>query len=163
MAFTAGSKLKASDLVALDQRGTYTRYTGTTTPIVHSAWTAIPFATLAQGTGLGLSVSGDNKTFTMTKAGVWEVKFMALANTSANQTGCVFALAATTAFSTYFAQQGTPLLAGASQASVTYEMNSDGTGTIVCGVFLVVSTGTTDSALLTSPMAPRLTFKWISE
>lgn len=70
MTFTAGSKLRASDLVAIDPRGSFSRYTSTTS--ITAAATTVLTPTLAQGNGTGLALS--TNLFTLA-AGIWIVDF----------------------------------------------------------------------------------------
>lgn len=68
MAFTAGTKLRASDLVALDNRAYLSVYTMSNT--VTSTTYTIATPALASGTGLGLSLA--TNLFTL-GAGTWDV------------------------------------------------------------------------------------------
>src|SRR6266702_3907078 len=70
MTFTAGSKLRASDLVAVDSRGTYSRYTSTTS--VAAGGTTVMAPTLSQGSGTGLSLTSN--LFTLS-SGIWDVDY----------------------------------------------------------------------------------------
>jgi hypothetical protein len=65
MSFAAGD-----DVVAAEHVHNFVKRTGTSTNI-SGGWTAVPFATLAQGSMVGISTS-DNITFTLT-TGLWQV------------------------------------------------------------------------------------------
>lgn len=70
MPFTAGSKLRASDLASIDPRGTFSRYTSSTA--IAAAATTVLAPTLAQGSQTGLSLA--SSLFTL-GAGIWTVTF----------------------------------------------------------------------------------------
>lgn len=68
MPFTAGSKLRASDLASVDPRGTFSRYTSSTA--IAAGATTVLAPTLAQGSQAGLGLA--SSLFTLA-AGIWTV------------------------------------------------------------------------------------------
>jgi hypothetical protein len=90
MAFTAGGKLRASDLVALDNRGYFSRYS-TSDSSTANAWKT-PAIALAEGSGTGLSLASSTITL---GAGTWAVDLSLYISGAGTSTGLI-ALAKTT-------------------------------------------------------------------
>lgn len=148
----------AAALAAIDPRGTYSRYQGAGTATGSGVWTALPFVTLVDGAGTGLSVAAST-TWTLTKAGVWTVDFFGVLDASGAHpgvTGGIFGLATSTAFTSLFSESQSSVVASQVAGTTTAEILTTGTTTVVAGVF----TAGAASAMATGGILPRLSFKW---
>lgn len=133
----------------------FSRYTGTSTAINNGSWKAMPFATLAEGTGLGITTA-DNTTWTLSQAGIWTVTWGGVCGTTAGHTGTLYGLFTTTGFGTAYREDTAALLAGQAAGSVSCEIKSDGTVTVVAAAYGVGAA----PSFLTTPMAPTITFSF---
>lgn len=146
---------------AIDPRGTYNRYSGTSTATALNGWTDIPFATRVDGAGTGLSVAS-NITWTLVKPGTWTVMFSGLVDASGAHpgvTGTIFALWSSTSHTTNTAYTMANFAVGASQSggSVSAEIVTTGAATVVASVYTL---GQASAMAITSGMLPRLSFSW---
>ena len=158
--FTAGQKIRASQLnVGL---GTYSRYVGTSTALAVGG-NAVPFATLSQGSGAGLTVSGGNTTFTLA-AGCWHVEFGAVVDQTSHTgvTGAFFALATNASLpsGSAYAETNIGVALGQVAGTISADIESDGTFVVIPVIFLV---GAASVITLGSGLAPRLTFKQVND
>lgn len=158
MTYLAGQKLRASGLN--QGLSTYSRYLGTTSALGSATYTAVPFATLVQGTGAGITVSGGNTTFTLA-AGLWEVKFSANVDQSSHSglTACFFVLAPiVTPVGTAYAESNAPVAAGQVSGAIAADILSDGTTVVIPQIYCA---GAASVLTNTNGVAPRLTFKQV--
>lgn len=154
MSFAAGD-----DVVAAEHVHNFVKRTGTNTT-VSGGWTAIPFATLAQGTMVGVSTS-DNITYTL-QPGLWFVTVSLYANTGTTDiTGALFEGSnvdpyngSNTELYAHSTNQTVGSTAGVSLATQIF-VPAAATRTVRCSAF--AASGTLRSA---APGPPRLTFSW---
>lgn len=158
--FTAGQKIRASQLnVGL---GTYSRYSGTSTAIPLTTWTPVPFATLSQGSGSGLTVATPFTSFTLA-AGCWHVEFGCNIDASTHAvTGGFLALANTSGVpaASAYAQIGVPTEASQMAGTISADIVSDGTFVVIPHAYVV---GAASVISLANGLAPRLTFKQVND
>lgn len=136
----------------------FSRYTSTfTTAQTNNVWNAVPWSsTPAEGTGAGITLSGDGKTFTLTAAGLWTV-MLSLAGDGTPTTGWIATIATSTAFTTKLAQQDSNKVAVQSSLSLSVQVRSTGAATVVMGTF---PNGGAGALIIDGSQDPRLTFSW---
>lgn len=153
MPYAAGETITAAN-----EAHRFVKRTGTNTT-VSGGWTAIPFATLAQGTMVGVSTS-DNITYTL-QPGLWLVHATIIA---AGNTGVIASLfegsnvdplnAANTEVYALSSGSNTGSVGGETLSAEIF-VPLAATRTVRCSAF---ATGTT--LRNTGPGIPRLTFSW---
>lgn len=153
MSFAAGD-----DVVASEHVHNFVKRTGTNTSI-GGGWTSVPFATLAQGTMVGISTA-DNITFTL-QPGLWDVR----ANLSPSTNVALIA-------ALYEGANVDPVNAGNTEVySLVSGTNTGSVGGVTVTAEIVVPAGATrtfrvsafaSGATLrnTGPAIPRLTASW---
>lgn len=146
-------------VIAANHQHNFVKRTGTNTTI-SAGWTSVPFATLAQGSMVGVSTA-DNITFTM-QPGLWTV----IANLCANSTttdimGALFEgsnvdpyNAANTEIYSHNSSENVGSTGGTNLVAQIW-VPPGATRAVRCSAF--APTGTLRSA---SPGIPRLTFSW---
>jgi len=153
MSFAAGD-----DVVASEHVHNFVKRTGTNTT-VSGAWTAVPFATLATGTMVGVSTS-DNITYTL-QPGLWDVRATVIASTNVALIAALFRGTAS----------ADPLNAGNNEVySIVSGSNTGSVGGVTVAAEIFVAAGATTtvrcsafaagSLYSTGPGIPRLTFSW---
>lgn len=158
MVLAAGQKARTSDMGA----GTLSLYSGTNTALGGSSWTQIPFATLAVGTGLGLTVAS-NTLFTLA-AGLWEIDFSAVVDQTSHTgvTGAFFAIGTGNLNSggSAFAQTNSPVNSGQVAGSLSAKVLSSGSTVINASIY--PAGASTTISLAGALGVPRITFKQIA-
>lgn len=152
--------LAGEKILAANAAHNFVKRTGTNTTI-SSAWTAVPFATLAEGSMVGVSTS-DNITYTL-NPGLWDVRATLIASSNQSVIAALFRgsnvdplNAGNNEVYALVSGTNTGSVGGVTVAAEIY-VASGATTTVRCSAF---ATGSPTTLYSTGPGIPRLTFSW---